>query len=102
MNMATAFTWGIIARSESTGIQIRKKLDEAHDDHDDAARGAITWEAELNTEQKSGLADWKARPDAAEGGPHEANPDPLAGPAAPQPNANARSTPVAGLSGLLF
>jgi hypothetical protein len=100
--MATPLTWGVIARSESTGIQIRKKLDDAHDDHDDAATAAIAWEAELNTEQKFGLADWKARPDAATGGPHEANPDPLAGPAPQQPNARASTSPVAGMSGLLF
>lgn len=100
--MATPLTWGVIARSESTGIQIRKKLDDAHDDHDDAAIAAVAWEAELNTTQKFGLSDWKARPDAVEGGPNEANPDPLAGPAPLQPNRNDSGTPVAGMSGLLF
>ena len=96
--------WGVVARSESTGIQIRKKLDEAHDDHDDAALASIAWQAELNAEQKFGLSDWKARPDAVEGGPHEANPDPLAGPAAPRPDARANPTTgeATGMSGLLF
>jgi hypothetical protein len=96
--------WGVIARSESTGIQIRKKLDEAHDSHDEAAVAATAWELELNTEQKFGLSDWKARPDAVEGGPHEANPDPLAGPAAQRPNPvnNPGTGTYTGLSGLLF
>lgn len=96
--------WGIIARSESTGIQIRKKLDQAHDNHDLAAAGAIEWEAELNTEKKFGLADWKARTDHTQGGPHEDNPDPLDGPAPLNPDAKANPTPgiSTGMSGLLF
>jgi len=93
--------WGVIARSESTGIQIRKKLEEAHGNNDDAARDAIAWEAELNTERKFGLADWKARPDHTEGGPHEANPDPLKGPA-PLNAAISQPGTGTGLSGLLF
>jgi len=96
--------WGVIARSESTGIQIRKKLDEAHDDYEDAAVAAISWETELNTEQKFGLSDWKTRPDATQGGPHEANPDPLAGPVAQQPNLriNPNTGNASGMGGLLF
>ena len=96
--------WGIIARSGSTGIQIRKKLTQAYDNHDDAAAAAIVWEEELNTEQKFGLTDWRARTDHIEGGPHaEDNPDPLKNPLPQQPNATtATGTGHSGMSGLPF
>ena len=95
--------WGIIARSESTGIQIRKKISQAHDNQADAAADAAAWQLELNTEKKFGLEDWKAREDHTEGGPHEANPDPLQGPAPQQPNATTGGTGIRpGMSGLPF
>jgi len=69
-------TWGIVARSRSTGIQIRKPLAEPYTDPGSAQAAADAWTLELNTEQKFGLNDWLARYDAASGGPTENNINP--------------------------
>jgi hypothetical protein len=101
--------WGIVARSQSSGVQIRKKLAEPYTDQVAAQTDADAWTAELNTEQKFGLSDWVARIDHVEGGPHSENPNPLDGPAPQQPDApavtaaTARPTLTAtGMSGLPF
>lgn len=69
-------TWGIVARSRSTGIQIRKPLAQPFTDPGLAQDAADAWTLELNTEQKFGLTDWVSRYDAAEGGPTEDNVNP--------------------------
>ena len=65
--------WGIVARSRSTGIQIRKPLAQAYTDPQAAIDDALAWQAELNSDAKFGLTDWSARYDHVEGGPTEAN-----------------------------
>ncbi len=69
-------TWGIVARSRSTGIQIRKPLAQPLTDPELAQDAAEAWTVELNTEEKFGLTDWTARYDAAQGGPGEDNINP--------------------------
>jgi hypothetical protein len=81
-------TWGIVARSRSTGIQIRKPLAEPYSDPAAASDAAVAWTEELNQEQKFGLNDWVARYDHVEGGPGEDNVNPAEAvhPAHAQPN----------------
>lgn len=68
--------WGIVARSRSTGIQIRKKLSVNYTDPQLAQAAADLWQGELNAESRFGVADWAAWCDAAEGGPSEENVEP--------------------------
>ena len=66
--------WGVIARSRSTQLQIRKKLTVPFDNPVDANTAALAFQAELNAAAKFGLTDWVGVEDAVEGGPHEPNP----------------------------
>ena len=64
--------WGVVARSRSTQLQIRKKLATPFDNPQEAQVAAAEFQAELNQAAKFGLTDWVGMEDAAEGGPHEA------------------------------
>jgi hypothetical protein len=68
--------WGVIARSRSTQLQIRKQLVTPFDTPAAAAAAALAFEAELNQAAKFGLTDWVGVEDAVVGGPNEANPAP--------------------------
>lgn len=64
--------WGVVARSRSTQLQIRKKLETPFDNPADARTAADAFQAELNQAAKFGLTDWVGMEDAVAGGPHEA------------------------------
>lgn len=68
--------WGVIARSRSTQLQIRKKLETPFSDPADARAAAEAFQTELNAAAKFGLSDWAGMEDAVAGGPNEANPAP--------------------------
>lgn len=68
--------WGVIARSRSTQIQLRKSLAEAYTSSDEALTAAEQFAGELNQQAKFGLTDWIGQQDALVGGPHEVNPNP--------------------------
>jgi len=68
--------WGVIARSRSTQLQIRKKLETPFDNPQDANTAALAFQEELNQAAKFGLTDWIGIEDAVEGGPNEPNPTP--------------------------
>ena len=68
--------WGVIARSRSTQLQIRKKLATPFDTPAAAQAEAAVFETELNQAAKFGLTDWVGVEDAVAGGPNEANPAP--------------------------
>ena len=68
--------WGVIARSRSTQLQIRKKLATPFDTPQAAQTAAEEFQTELNQEAKFGLTDWVGVEDAVAGGPNEANPAP--------------------------
>ena len=63
--------WGVIARSRSTQLQIRKKLETPFDNPADAQTVALAFQTELNSAAKFGLTDWVGMEDAVAGGPHE-------------------------------
>lgn len=68
--------WGVIARSRSTQLQIRKPLTTPFATPVEAATAAAAFEAEMNQAAKFGLTDWVGVEDAVAGGPNEANPAP--------------------------
>jgi hypothetical protein len=63
--------WGVIARSRSTQLQIRKKLATPFDNPADAQAAALAFQEELIQAAKFGLTDWIGMEDAVAGGPHE-------------------------------
>jgi hypothetical protein len=63
--------WGVIARSKSTQLQIRKKLETPFDNPAAAQTAALAFQEELIQAAKFGLTDWVGMEDAVEGGPHE-------------------------------
>jgi hypothetical protein len=95
--------WGIVARSRSTGIQIRKPLAQPYTDPEAAIDAANLWQAELNTESKFGLNDWLARYDHVEGGPTETNvvPTMIEHPENAQPNRAMPEGQTMGMNGRL-
>jgi hypothetical protein len=95
--------WGIVARSRSTGIQIRKQLTEAYTDPELAIVAAADWAQELNTESKFGLNDWVGRYDHVEGGPTENNVNPamIEHPPHAQPDRDMPGTAAMGMNGRL-
>lgn len=95
--------WGIVARSRSTGIQIRKKLTEAYTDPELAIVAAADWAQELNTDSKFGLNDWVGRYDHIEGGPTEDRVEPamVQHPDNAQPNRAMPDTSGCSLNGRL-
>lgn len=68
--------WGVVARSRSTQLQIRKKLATPFATPTEAQEAALAFETELNQAAKFGLTDWIGIEDADVGGPNEANPAP--------------------------
>ena len=64
--------WGVVARSRSTQLQIRQKLETPFLTPAAAQAAALVFETELNQAAKFGLTDWVGMEDAALGGPHEA------------------------------
>jgi hypothetical protein len=68
--------WGVVARSRSTQLQIRKKLVTPFSTPEAAQAAALAFETELNQAAKFGLTDWQGTEDADAGGPNEANPAP--------------------------